>query len=321
MNKDIYTFIESELLTKEQLTEKLSIVVGESLFGLPLRTRSKVVKTLVCNALGYDVPNSFRKTKPKFPCQNIDIYTQKSNNLQIWNDEIDIARRYVLFNVNEEDVICGVKVIDGYDLETLDTTGTLTTKYQARIDDNLDSQYLPDDVKLSKFIGLKKNLCGFGNSSNDIILLSTSELFDKITTLIGTVLSSRGFVEERVIADEVQSLVASSLGLSNYKDDGRFPDIREQLLEVKFQMSPTIDLGLHKPDSQADSGYSIDRIQIDISSCRYLVIKGARTNNGDITINKVFIAPGSRFFELFTLFGGKVKNSKLQIVLPNDFFD
>lgn len=45
---------------------------GTSLHGLPLRTRSKVVKKAVCEALGYPVPSSFRKTQPRFPGQNFD---------------------------------------------------------------------------------------------------------------------------------------------------------------------------------------------------------------------------------------------------------
>ena len=41
-------------------------LVGYSLAGLPLRTRSKCVKQEVCKALGYSIPNSFKKTQPKF---------------------------------------------------------------------------------------------------------------------------------------------------------------------------------------------------------------------------------------------------------------
>jgi len=38
-------------------------LVGISLAGLPLRTRSKVTKEHVCKALGYPVPTSFAKTQ------------------------------------------------------------------------------------------------------------------------------------------------------------------------------------------------------------------------------------------------------------------
>ncbi len=47
---------------------------GLPLAGLPLRTRSKVVKTRVCEILGYLVPSVFKKTQPRFPGQLFDTY-------------------------------------------------------------------------------------------------------------------------------------------------------------------------------------------------------------------------------------------------------
>ena len=61
-------------------------LAGISLAGLALRTRSKVAKVRVCQALGYPVPASFKKTQPRFPGQFFDTYVQKSDNLQIWNE-------------------------------------------------------------------------------------------------------------------------------------------------------------------------------------------------------------------------------------------
>ena len=61
---------------------------GMDLAGLPLRTRSKRVKERVCEAMGYPVPESFGRKRPRFPGQQLDIYVQKSNNLQVWNDLI-----------------------------------------------------------------------------------------------------------------------------------------------------------------------------------------------------------------------------------------
>src|SRR5262245_28487827 len=88
-------------------------LTGISLVGLPLRTRSKVVKAHVCEAMGYPTPLSFQKTQPRFPGQNFDTYIQKSNNLQIWNEEIAPARRYVIIRVSAADKILGVKVVTG----------------------------------------------------------------------------------------------------------------------------------------------------------------------------------------------------------------
>ena len=101
---------------------------GSSLTGLPLRTRSKVVKQKVCRALGYPVPDSFKKTHPRFPGQQFDIYVQKSLNLQIWNEDLNAERRYVIVQVSDEDSITAVRVVTGADLAKLDSTGTLTQK-------------------------------------------------------------------------------------------------------------------------------------------------------------------------------------------------
>jgi len=87
-NLSIYDDIEigdPELWVPTPELEKIldEAMTGLSLLGLPLRTRSKVVKQEVCKALGYPVPSGFKKTQPRFPGQFFDIYTQKSNNLQV----------------------------------------------------------------------------------------------------------------------------------------------------------------------------------------------------------------------------------------------
>src|SRR5438270_10081006 len=87
--------------------EDLERILNKALHGLLLnqapRTRSKVAKSKICEALGYPIPSSFKKTQPRFPGQNFDTYVQKSNNLQIWNEEVSPSRRYVLIRVNGND--------------------------------------------------------------------------------------------------------------------------------------------------------------------------------------------------------------------------
>ena len=113
--------------TKEEIEELISKrMIGHSFNGLALRTRSKVAKELVCEALGYPVPASFKKTQPRFPSQNLDTYVQKSNNLQVWNEELDPVRRYLIMRIDENDIVRKVRVVTGQDLAVLDTTGTLT---------------------------------------------------------------------------------------------------------------------------------------------------------------------------------------------------
>jgi hypothetical protein len=61
----------------------LEAILRAGLVGLdlnyPLRTRSKVLKSKICEVLGYPVPASFKKSKPRFPGQDFDTYVQKSN--------------------------------------------------------------------------------------------------------------------------------------------------------------------------------------------------------------------------------------------------
>lgn len=100
--KTIYEFDEDLYLSNSVLEEVLSLgLLNQSFKGLPLRTRSKVVKTLVCDSLGYPVPKSFTKCQPRFMAQDLDIYIQKSNNLQIWNEVISADRRYALIKLSE----------------------------------------------------------------------------------------------------------------------------------------------------------------------------------------------------------------------------
>jgi hypothetical protein len=106
-------------------------LAGLDLSGLALRTRSKVVKTAVCEALGYPVPKSFKKTQPRFLGQQLDTYAQKSRNLQIWNEELSPTRRYAIIQISDQDIVLKIKVVNGQELARLDTTGTITTKYQA----------------------------------------------------------------------------------------------------------------------------------------------------------------------------------------------
>ena len=325
MGRSIYSYSEEELLSKEELEDVLSHgLVGASLYGLPLRTRSKVLKTLVCQALGYDVPSSFPKIKPKFPCQQFDIYAQKSNNLQIWNDEISESRRYVLIRLNELDTITQVKVIDGFELKMLDTTGKLTIKYQARVPQAyLGERISEDNFFLRPFVN--DEIGWLGLSPNDPprseTLISINALYSTLKPLIGIRIRTENLVQERTTADDAHELVCRTLGYRTFQDDGQFPDIVNQLLEVKLQMSPTIDLGLHKPDDETSTGLFIEGTEIKICMCRYLVLIAHRIDEKEVEIDDLFITSGDHFFDVFTLFGGKVQNAKLQIPLPSDFWD
>ena len=302
-------------------------IVGVSLAGLPLRTRSKVVKQHVCRALGYPVPSSFRKTQPRFPGQFFDTYVQKSNNLQVWNEELASTRRYVIIRVGSNDVITRVKVVTGDTLALLDTTGTLTQKYQAQLMPHMDMAVFDDEEDTELLRSLVRKGVDLSAVPSPVApptasqLLPISEIHERLRSLVGEVFPDSGNDQERNRGAELHRLVCRHLGYSDYQDDGQFPDVRHQLLEVKLQTSPTIDLGLVRPDSEEALDMSkIEGRQIRHCDVRYALFS-AKTDGSHVTLRNVFLSTGEKFFTRFRQLQGNVLNRKLQIPLPVDFFD
>lgn len=301
-------------------------IVGLDLRGLPLRTRSKVVKTAVCKALGYPVPLSFVKTQPRFPGQMFDTYVQKSNNLQVWNEELSATRRYVILQVSETDVVRRVKVVTGDTLALLDTTGTLTQKYQARLLCGAHTSELiaaNDTPIVARFTNpaaaLLKRFPTQQPSAQALLPIAT--IFERLQQLVGKTFPDQGHDQERRRGADLHRLVCAELGYSVYADDGRFPDVRDQLLEVKLQTSATIDLGLVRPDSiEPLDVQQIEGEQIRHCDVRYALFY-AVTDRVTVTLTHFFLTTGQAFFQRFPQFQGKVLNRKLQIPLPADFFD
>lgn len=294
--------------------ETLQTILEEGLRGLvldqPLRTRSKVLKTAVCNVLGYPVPKSFKRTKPRFPAQNFDTYIQKSNNLQIWNEEVSASRRYVLIRVDDKDRVTKIRVVTGPIIAAYDTTGTLTHKYQAR------SKLA---VKASKLVSLEDT----DNIKNKIIKVKTpgflpiAELYSALLKITMTSFPDPGSDQERNRGGKLHETVCKALEGPTWADNGQFPDIKEQMLEVKLQTSPTIDLGLVCPDSDDPIADLPEFLHQDV---RYAVFY-ATIDGVSVSVNHLILATGKDFFTAFQQFGGLVTNKKLQIPLPRNFFD
>lgn len=299
---------------------------GLNLADLPLRTRSKVVKAAICKALGYPVPTNFSRTKPRFPGQIFDAYTQKSNNLQIWNEELAPTRRYVIIRISDRHIVQRVKVVTGDMLSRLDRTGTLTQKYQARLicrDQPAELISATDTEIVRPAVNPRAVVRGLSPTDNPGLraILPIAGVFTRLRPLIGVSFPDRGYDQERRRGAGLHRLVCKSLGYATYADDGRFPDVRNQLLEVKLQTSPTIDLGLVCPDSQ--DPLDIPRLQgRQLRHCdvRYALFY-ATTNGTTVAITHFFLTTGKAFFSRFPRFQAKVLNKKLQIPLPGDFFD
>lgn len=299
-------------------------LVGRSLNGLALRTRSKIVKQEICKALGYPIPNSFKKTQPRFPGQNFDVYTQKSLNVQIWNEEVCADRRYVFLQVNDDDIITCVRVITGEELVQYDRTGTLTTKYQAVMNSYNDSILFSQndtDVISDYIIDPPQSLIEVNPNTypNRRQLLHISEVYRRLLPMVGQTIDYLNAVQERNRGAELHKMICGHLGYSVYEDDGRYPDIANQLLEIKLQTSPTIDLGLHSP-TDGEQVVNVGGVVFHSDDIRYAIFDG-KVNGDKILLKNLYVVSGQDFIKYFPLFGGKGKNAKIQLPLPNDFFN
>jgi hypothetical protein len=311
-----YTPTELELLLADDLTGRADLA------NWPIRTRSKVAKSLVAEALGYSVPSSFRKVNPRLPHPNLDVYAQQSGNLQVWNQEVDAARRYVVL-ILHQDVIADVKVIAGADLAQFDTTGTLTSKFQAsRIHPSSGSVLVsPSDTDaLISLFEPTDNIPGAVSpvalpSSGKVLKIAT--VFDRLRPLVGQSFAEPGLTQERNRGTVLHREACALLGLSHFADNGQFPDVLSQALEVKLQLAGTVDLGLELPESATP--VAATNGVLTVRDIRYAIFYGLR-NGSTFTISELVVSTGQDFFKEFRQFQGRVTNSKLQLKLPTAWF-
>lgn len=94
---------------------------------------------------------------------------------------------------------------------------------------------------------------------------------------------------------------------------GAFPDIRNQLLEVKVQDSPTVDLGKFSPEKEE---IVIENSELTTFDVRYLI---ALTNPKTEIIEGIILSPGEKLGELFSYVSAQ--SYKCQRTVPMSFFD
>ena len=149
-------------------------------------------------------------------------------------------------------------------------------------------------------------------------LMPIAQVFDKLSNLVGVRIQATGPGQDRVRGELLQQRVSDELGIGEYANYGQWPDIVSQILEVKLQTSPTIDLGLILPSDTTP----IRSLGSKIRHCdaRYLVVYGKILASKEVEVHSLVLSTGTDFFDEFVQFGGLVKNIKRQIRLPSDLF-
>ena len=116
-----------------------------------------------------------------------------------------------------------------------------------------------------------------------------------------------------------QSLERMTLGLlgyemtSNEKLVGGFPDIPNQLLEVKVQDAQTVDLGKFTPEKEEVIVVGSNLTTFDV---RYMI---ALTDPKTDIIEGIILAPGEKLGEIFTYVSDM--SYKCQRTIPMEFFN
>jgi hypothetical protein len=287
-----------------------------------------------------------RKGIPKITREFIDTYIVTSGtsyNLQVWN-RIPASKtllikldgennlkcndvRFVFVRIDiSKNVIASIIILTPEYIESkFGRFGKPTIKHQLLISTRARKEiyesddkilFFKDTTKLSylirhDFVSPKDNMVNEPTSNEIYSLKLIKEMVaDK---LIGTKLKSaatknRGQALERKVLD--------LLGYPNDEKDllyGAFPDIRNQLLEVKVQDSPTVDLGKYSPEIEE---IIVKDLNITTHDIRYLI---ALTNPETKIIEGIILTPGEKLGEVFSFVSDK--SYKCQRSIPMEFFD
>ena len=214
-----------------------------------------------------------------------------------------------------------IRVVIGDLLAVLDKTGTLTHKFQAKSRGRVKNSVL---VSNADTCNVMSHLVAPGGRPQNVptaaarqpaAILPIRKLYRMLVPLVGSVLRDPGIDQERNRGAALHKLVCAALPNTPFDDSGRFPDVPSQLLEVKLQTASTIDLGLVCPDSAEQLADSVFH-HCDV---RYAVFYASAAKSV-VRIDALVLSTGADFFTFFQRFEGRVRNSKIQIPLPRDFF-
>lgn len=287
----------------------------------------------------YEIVPLKQKGVPAFLREYIDTYivtTGHLYNLQVWNRNPNSASvqvelkngetllasdvRFVLGKINTHNCIESIIVMTPDYIENrFGKFGKPTVKQQLIISNKKREDIIRDgsmviaDSKLPQELLARRNETINADVSikDEPHKVLPIEIIDERITdkLIGEKLDVSLSTKQR--GQQLERMVAYHLGYSGKQDrlEGGYPDIRNQMLEVKVQDSPTIDLGKYSPqfEEQIDDNFTTRTI-------RYLI---ALTNAVDGEIDGIIMCPGEELGKRFTYVAEK--SFKCQRSIPMSF--
>lgn len=235
--------------------------------------------------------------------------------------------RYIFVKIDSvKNIISSIIILTADYIEShFGKFGKPTIKHQLLISNKARNQiYLsdskilsyPDSKKLSYFITdtYKNPVSSIANEPSIQNLYSIKLLTEMVAKkLIGKKL------DNSATRNRGQALERLTLELLGYKMRdfeklvGGFPDIPNQLLEVKVQDAQTVDLGRFTPEKEE---VVVEENNLTTFDVRYLI---ALTNPKTDIIEGIILAPGEKLGEIFTYVSDV--SFKCQRTIPMSFFN
>lgn len=304
-------------------------------------TNHLLSKYIPKEAVEYEIVPPKHKGVPSFLREYIDTYIVTSGvnyNLQVWNRnpnsssvQVDLKNgetllasdvRFVLGKINEDEIIESIVIMSPEYIENkFGKFGKQTVKQQLIISNRKREEIINKHGMIIADTNIPANLLDQENSTvvGDVTIKDEPEKVLPIETidqqitekLLGERLDISLPTKQK--GQQLERIVAYQLGYKKLQEglEGGYPDIRNQMLEVKVQDSPTIDLGRYSPqfEEQINENFTTRTI-------RYLI---ALTNAINGTIDGVVLCPGDELGKHFTYVAEK--SFKCQRSIPMSFFD
>ncbi len=289
----------------------------------------------------YEIVPLKGKGVPSFLREYIDTYlvtTGTSYNLQVWNRVPNSDARLVDLKNGETLLACEVRFVLG----KVDSDGTIdaivvmtpdyiedkfgkfgkpTVKQQLIISNKqrediiaaggmiIEDKSLPKEIFAENNVSISKKISIKDQPDK---VLSIEAINNRVSDkLMDTTLDTSLSTKQR--GQQLERIIAYQLGYRNFQNglEGGYPDIRNQMLEVKVQDSPTVDLGRYSPQYEEE----IDAV-FTTRMVRYLI---ALTDADSGSIESFILCPGEELGRYFTYVAEE--SFKCQRSIPMEFFE
>jgi hypothetical protein len=319
---------------------------GSNIRKLIATTLEKYPLPDLANAGEYEIVPPKAKGVPKIAREFIDTYivtSGNSYNLQVWNRVpathtllikyesgeslkcSDVRFVFVRIDISKSIIASVIILMPEYIETKFGKFGKPTIKYQLLISSKVRKEIYEKEDKIFWFPDSKKLSY---HITHDYIPPISNMLEEPELRELFSIRLLKKMVAEKLIGQKLdsaatktrgQALEKKVLGLLGYETKenallyGAFPDIRNQLLEVKVQDSPTVDLGKFSPEKEE---MVIAEKNLTTFDVRYLI---ALTNSKTQIIEGIILSPGEKLGELFSYVSAE--SYKCQRAIPMSFFE